>query len=237
MDAIMDPRQTQFICGRKRAQAIDSFYTGWSGRKETCPLGFHWASLAASHFMKPKNILVGEVEYVCYKRSLSLSVRAEIIWGKQCNYQVIFSRSRQIRLGRYGKFVSPSEIISAFFKAQLEDIRTIIRRRRKSIWDQYFKTVSSDWEAQTASAFRKFHRMQTNNGHMFCFRTQPKFRDRSNQNERSATFIRFSLPEFAIKARALCRETPWWGWTAAIQTVTVIAWCVSFYYDFHDVEM
>ena len=143
------------------AQAIDSYYTNKNGEKK--PLG-SIGHLAAFSFHETKNIISGEGGMLVINDE-NLVHRAEIIWEKGTNRASFFRGE----VNKYswvdtGSSFLPSEIISAFLWAQLENIDKI-QAKRKLIWDTYYRILS---KAENPNfTLPKIPDYATNNAHMF----------------------------------------------------------------------
>ncbi len=138
------------------AQAIDSYYKGR-------PLG-SIGHLAAFSFHETKNIISGEGGMLVINDE-DFIARAEIIWEKGTNRSAFFRGE----VDKYswvdiGSSFLPSEVISAFLYAQIENLEHIQQVRRK-IWETYFKAFSNI----PANKVRlpELPDFATNNGHMF----------------------------------------------------------------------
>lgn len=139
------------------AQAIDSFYKGR-------PLGSIGA-LSAFSFHETKNVIAGEGGLLAINDT-SYMGRAEIIREKGTNRSSFF-RGEVDKYGwvDVGSSYLPSDIISAYLFAQLENL-DMIQERRKEIWQRY-------WD-QLAPVLPKYGirlptipDYATNNAHMF----------------------------------------------------------------------
>lgn len=139
------------------AQAIDSYYKGK-------PLG-SIGHLAAFSFHETKNIISGEGGLLAINDSRFLN-RAEIIWEKGTN-RAEFYRGEVNKYGWVdtGSSFLPSEIISAYLWAQLENIHDI-QEKRKQIWGQYYEGLK-DWAPTLGIGLPFIPEYATNNGHMF----------------------------------------------------------------------
>lgn len=139
------------------AQAIDSFYKGR-------PLG-SIGHLAAFSFHETKNIIAGEGGMLVINEE-RFNKRAEIIWEKGTNRSEFF-RGEINKYGwvDVGSSFLPSEIISAFLYAQLENINQI-QSRRIELWNYYHEALLP---LELAGCFRLPHipDYATNNAHMF----------------------------------------------------------------------
>lgn len=144
------------------AQAIDSYYTGKDGVKR--PLG-SIGHLAAFSFHETKNIISGEGGLLAINDPQFVD-RAEIIWEKGTNRSSFF-RGEVDKYGwvDMGSSFLPSEIISAFLWAQLEDLDGI-QSKRRHIWELYFKGLS-DWAKANGVKLPVVPEYATNNAHMF----------------------------------------------------------------------
>lgn len=139
------------------AQAIDSYYKGR-------PLG-SLGALGTFSFHETKNVIAGEGGLLAINDPGYIH-RAEIIREKGTNRSSFF-RGEVDKYGwvDIGSSFLPSDIVSAYLFAQLENLE-VIQARRKSLWQQY-------WNALAAEAPK--HGVQlpvvpdyaTNNAHMF----------------------------------------------------------------------
>ncbi|NMH29516.1 dTDP-4-amino-4,6-dideoxygalactose transaminase [Flavobacterium silvaticum] len=163
MDAIMDlaTKYNLFVV-EDAAQAIDSFYTGRDGKKRALGSIGH---LAAFSFHETKNIIAGEGGMLAINDPQFVQ-RAEIIWEKGTNRSSFF-RGEVDKYGwvDMGSSFLPSEIISAFLWAQLEELDDI-QARRKAIWNQYQQGLS-DWGNANGIRLPEIPSYATNNAHMF----------------------------------------------------------------------
>lgn len=144
------------------AQSVDSYYISEDGKKR--PLG-SIGHLAAFSFHETKNIISGEGGMLVINDE-RFAKRAEILWEKGTNRSA-FYRGEVDKYGwvDIGSSFLPSELISAFLYAQLENL-TKIQEKRKYLWNNYnqgFKKL-----------FNKGHikapfipEYATNNAHMF----------------------------------------------------------------------
>jgi dTDP-4-amino-4,6-dideoxygalactose transaminase len=144
------------------AQAIDSFYIDSFGQKK--PLG-SIGHLAAFSFHETKNIISGEGGMLTINDSKLIN-RAEILWEKGTNRSAFF-RGEVDKYGwvDIGSSFLPSEIISSFLWAQLENI-DIIQKRRKEIWNLYFHELQ-DWSFENNVLLPDVPTYSTNNAHIF----------------------------------------------------------------------
>lgn len=129
MDRIMDiARRHNLLVVEDAAQAIGSYYKGR-------PLGSigHFGCFS---FHETKNIIAGEGGLLTINDERFIR-RSEIIWEKGTNRSEFF-RGEVNKYGWIdtGSSFLPSELISAFLWAQIENIDAI-QARRKAIWEQY----------------------------------------------------------------------------------------------------
>ena len=139
------------------AQAIDSYYKGR-------PLGTI-GHLSAFSFHETKNIISGEGGMLGINDDRFLR-RAEILWEKGTNRSEFF-RGEVNKYGwcDTGSSFLPSEVISAFLWAQLENIGEI-QDRRKYLWNRYFQAIKPLSDAGKLSLHR-IPDYASNNAHMF----------------------------------------------------------------------
>ncbi len=139
------------------AQAIDSFYKGR-------PLG-SIGHMAAFSFHETKNIIAGEGGLLVINDGRFIR-RAEIVWEKGTNRSEFF-RGEVNKYGwvDVGSSFLPSEIISAFLYAQLENL-DMIQERRKAIWSQYHEGLKF-LEDNGLVHLPNIPEYATNNAHMF----------------------------------------------------------------------
>jgi len=146
------------------AQAIDSYYTS-SATGERKALGSigHFGCFS---FHETKNIISGEGGMFAINDEQFIH-RAEIIWEKGTN-RAEFFRGEVNKYGWVdtGSSFLPSEVISAFLWAQIENIGAI-QNKRKSIWQKYNDGLKPLSEAGHFS-LPNMPEYATNNGHMFC---------------------------------------------------------------------
>jgi dTDP-4-amino-4,6-dideoxygalactose transaminase len=143
------------------AQAIDSYYNDGDSK---IPLG-RLGHLSCFSFHETKNIQCGEGGMLCINDEQFVK-RAEILWEKGTN-RAEFFRGAVNKYGwvDVGSSFLPSEIVSSFLFAQLENLERI-QNRRIEIWSLYFSLLKP-------LADRGFFTIQswpetaTNNGHMF----------------------------------------------------------------------
>ncbi|WNM20405.1 dTDP-4-amino-4,6-dideoxygalactose transaminase [Flavobacterium capsici] len=143
------------------AQAIDSFYISKTGEKKALGSIGH---LAAFSFHETKNIISGEGGMLVVNDENLIS-RAEIIWEKGTN-RASFFRGEVNKYGWVdtGSSFLPSEIISAFLWAQLENLEKI-QTKRKLIWETYHKHLSE--KTNPNFSLPELPDYATNNAHMF----------------------------------------------------------------------
>lgn len=139
------------------AQAIDSFYKGR-------PLGGIGA-LGTFSFHETKNLIAGEGGMLVINQE-HLCARAEIIREKGTN-RTAFFRGMVDKYGwiDIGSSFLPSDIISAYLFAQLENLDSI-QSRRKAIWSRYWDQLSPILPMFGIS-MPVIPNYATNNGHMF----------------------------------------------------------------------
>lgn len=139
------------------AQAIDSFYKGK-------PLG-SIGHMATFSFHETKNIISGEGGMLVVNDERFIE-RAEVIWEKGTN-RAAFFRGEVDKYGwvDVGSSFLPSEVISAFLYAQLENIDKI-HEQRLYIWNRYFKELNI-LESKGLAKLPDIPEYTTNNAHMF----------------------------------------------------------------------
>lgn len=158
MDMIMNiaEKHNLFVV-EDAAQAIDSYYRGR-------PLGSigHFACFS---FHETKNVISGEGGLLVINDERFVH-RSEIIWEKGTNRSEFF-RGEVNKYGWVdtGSSFLPSEIISAFLFAQLENLDDI-QTRRKSLWNHYNKGLFALQE-QGILQLPIIPSYATNNAHMF----------------------------------------------------------------------
>ncbi len=158
MDSIMSlAEKCNLYVIEDAAHALDSFYQGK-------PLG-SIGHLAAFSFHETKNIISGEGGMLTINDDRFLT-RAEIIWEKGTN-RAEFARGEVDKYGwvDIGSSFLPSEIISAFLFAQLENLEKI-QQKRKYIWKKYYSGLKI-LEKQGFVRLPKIPEYATNNGHLF----------------------------------------------------------------------
>lgn len=158
MDRIMEiANKYDLFVVEDAAQAVDSYYKGK-------PLGSigHFGCFS---FHETKNIISGEGGLLVINDE-RFARRAEIIWEKGTNRSEFF-RGEVNKYGWVdtGSSFLPSEIISAFLYAQLENLNDI-QKQRKAIWNQYQKGLI-DLAAEGHIELPELPDYTTNNAHMF----------------------------------------------------------------------
>jgi dTDP-4-amino-4,6-dideoxygalactose transaminase len=173
MDIIMElaDKYNLFVV-EDAAQAIDSFYTGKNGVKRALGSIGH---LAAFSFHETKNIISGEGGMLAIN-DMQFAKRAEIIWEKGTNRSSFFRGE----VDKYswvdiGSSFLPSEIISAFLWAQLENIQDI-QDKRLFIWNTYLECLNL-WSQENGVILPNIPQFSTNNAHMF-YMVLPNEKDR-----------------------------------------------------------
>lgn len=158
MDKIMAlSKKYNLLVTEDAAQGIDSYYKG----KALGSIGH----LAAFSFHETKNINSGEGGMLAINDERFIN-RAEIIWEKGTNRNQFF-RGEIDKYGWIdtGSSFLPSEIISAYLYAQLENIKTI-QDKRKAIWQTYNDGLK-DWCKKNNITMPYIPDYATNCGHMF----------------------------------------------------------------------
>lgn len=139
------------------AQSIDSYYNGQA-------LG-SIGHIGCFSFHETKNIIAGEGGLLTINDERFLR-RSEIIWEKGTNRSEFFRGE----INKYGwvdtgSSFLPSELISAFLWAQIENMKQI-QHRRLEIWHQYHQGLISLANKGIVS-LPTIPRYATNNAHMF----------------------------------------------------------------------
>lgn len=175
------------------AQAIDSYYTGKDGVPKALGSIGHMATFS---FHETKNIISGEGGLLAINDEQFIA-RAEIIWEKGTN-RASFFRGEVNKYGwtDVGSSFLPSEIISAFLWAQLENLDQI-QTIRKSHWKDY-EIQLNEWAHKNDIQLPQIPNYATNNAHMFylvckSLEQRTMLLDYLKQNEISATFHYISL--------------------------------------------
>ncbi len=167
MDKIMElAEKYNLLVIEDAAQAIDSFYIDKNGTKKALGSIGH---LAAFSFHETKNIISGEGGMLAVNDDRFVG-RAEIIWEKGTN-RAEFFRGEVNKYGWVdtGSSFLPSEIVSAFLWAQIENIDAI-QTKRKALWDSYYAEMESLQNNNISLPFIPSY--ATNNGHMFYIVTK-----------------------------------------------------------------
>lgn len=143
------------------AQAIDSYFIFKDGTKKALGSIGH---LSAFSFHETKNIISGEGGMLAINDEKFIH-RAEIIWEKGTN-RAEFFRGEINKYGWVdtGSSFLPSEIISAFLWAQLEQL-DFIQNRRKELWNLYYKSLKPS--ENLGFKIVEIPNFATNNAHMF----------------------------------------------------------------------
>lgn len=158
MDKIMEiAHRHNLLVVEDAAQAIDSYYKGK-------PLG-SIGHLGCFSFHETKNVISGEGGLLVVNDERFIR-RSEIIWEKGTNRSEFF-RGEVNKYGWVdtGSSFLPSEIISAFLYAQLENL-DMIQNRRKAIWQEYYNGLK-DLAEQGFFMLPSIPDYATNNAHMF----------------------------------------------------------------------
>lgn len=158
MDKIMDiANRHNLLVVEDAAQAIDSYYKD----RALGSIGH----LGCFSFHETKNIIAGEGGLLTINDPRFIR-RSEIIWEKGTNRSEFF-RGEVNKYGWVdtGSSFLPSELISAFLWAQIENMG-MIQTRRKEIWEQYYAGLKdlADKEFLQLPVIPSY---ATNNAHMF----------------------------------------------------------------------
>lgn len=139
------------------AQAIDAFYKGK-------PLG-GLGHLGCFSFHDTKNIICGEGGLLTVNDERFFS-RSEIIWEKGTNRSA-FIRGEVDKYGwvDLGSSFLVSEVTAAFLYAQLEEMENI-QKKRKEIWNRYFRELEGFVESFGVS-LPEIPPFATHNAHIF----------------------------------------------------------------------
>lgn len=163
MDRVMEiANKHKLFVVEDAAQAIDNFHIGKDGVKR--PLG-SIGHLAAFSFHETKNIISGEGGMLVVNDP-QFEKRSEIIWEKGTNRSAFF-RGEVDKYGwvDIGSSFLPSEIITAFLWAQIENIEDI-QTKRKLIWQKYHDGLALH-ARKTGISLPDIPTYATNNAHMF----------------------------------------------------------------------
>lgn len=158
MDKIMEiANRHNLLVVEDAAQAIDSYYKGR-------PLG-SIGHMGCFSFHETKNIIAGEGGLLTINDERFIR-RSEIIWEKGTNRSEFF-RGEVNKYGWVdtGSSFLPSELISAFLWAQIENM-DMIQTRRKEIWEQYYNGLQR-LEVKGYIKLPDIPAYATNNAHMF----------------------------------------------------------------------
>ena len=165
MDKIMSiANKHGIIVIEDAAQAIDSYYISKDGTRKALGSIGH---ISAFSFHETKNIISGEGGMLCINDDRFIQ-RAEIIWEKGTNRSQFFRGE----VDKYswvdtGSSFLPSEIISAFLWAQIENMGDIQNKRIK-IWNRYYEGLSSFEPVSIKKPkLPLVPEYATNNAHMF----------------------------------------------------------------------
>ena len=139
------------------AQAIDSTFNGK-------PLG-SFGDLSTFSFHETKNIISGEGGLLVINNN-NFVKRAEILWEKGTNRSEFYRGE----IDKYswvdtGSSFLPSDIISAFLYAQLENIDDI-QERRIQLWNTYYNSLKG-LEKDNFFMLPHIPEFSNNNAHMF----------------------------------------------------------------------
>ena len=178
------------------AQAIDSYFVDSSSpQMSKLPLG-KIGHLGCFSFHETKNIQCGEGGMLCIN-DVQFIKRAEVLWEKGTN-RAEFFRGEINKYGwvDVGSSFLPSEIISSFLFAQLENLDEI-QQRRLDIWEKYHHQLSPLHTKGLVKIEAK-PLFATNNAHLFyliCNRLDERTRliAHLKQNDIMAVFHYLSL--------------------------------------------
>lgn len=134
MDVVMQlSKKYNLYVVEDAAQAIDAYYKGQ-------PLG-GIGDFGAFSFHETKNIIAGEGGLLVVNNKKYVD-RSEIIWEKGTNRSAFF-RGETDKYGwvDIGSSFLPSELISAFLFAQLENLKEI-QHKRLTLWERYNEKLS-----------------------------------------------------------------------------------------------
>lgn len=143
------------------AQAIDNYFVNGAEKKYLGGIGH----LAAFSFHETKNIISGEGGMLVINDP-ALIKRAEIIWEKGTNRSSFF-RGEINKYGwvDLGSSFLPSEIISAFLWAQLEQLEPLQQNRIK-LWNAYYNCLQQ-WASSNGIGLPYQPVYSGNNAHIF----------------------------------------------------------------------
>ena len=164
MDKIMELAiKYNLLVVEDAAQAVDSYYIApiANEKKALGSIGH----LAAFSFHETKNIISGEGGMLAINDERFIR-RSEIIWEKGTN-RAEFFRGEVNKYGWVdtGSSFLPSEIVTAFLWAQLENLEDI-QAKRKQIWNTYYEGLKP---LANKGCFQlpNIPEYATNNAHMF----------------------------------------------------------------------
>lgn len=163
MEAIMSlAEKHKLFVVEDAAQAIDSYYTFSDGTKKALGSIGHFSAFS---FHETKNIIAGEGGMLVINDE-NYFERAEIIREKGTNRSAFF-RGEVNKYGwvDLGSSFLPSEIISAFLYAQLENLDKI-QAKRVAIWNRYQNELA-DLATSAKIQLPVIPDFATNNAHMF----------------------------------------------------------------------
>ncbi len=194
MDTIMDiAKKYNLYVIEDAAQAIDSYYTGKDGVTKALGSIGH---LAAFSFHETKNIISGEGGLLAINDDKFIN-RAEIIWEKGTN-RASFFRGEVDKYGwtDVGSSFLPSEMISAFLMAQLENLEDI-QTVRISHWKKYEMKLRG-WADKNGIELPHIPDYASNNAHTFylickSLEQRTTLLNYLKQNEIAAVFHYISL--------------------------------------------
>ena len=175
------------------AQAIDSYFTFSDGTRK--PLG-GLGHFAAFSFHETKNIIAGEGGMLVINDA-RFNQRAEVIREKGTNRSAFF-RGEINKYGwvDIGSSFLPSELISAFLYAQLEQLDKV-QERRLYIWNLYYLGLR-ELEETGKLSLPVIPDYATNNAHMFyiickTYEERTALIQKLKENEIHAVFHYLSL--------------------------------------------
>ncbi|MBS9525690.1 dTDP-4-amino-4,6-dideoxygalactose transaminase [Litoribacter alkaliphilus] len=144
------------------AQAIDSYYIGKNGKRRALGTIGHFGTFS---FHETKNIISGEGGMLAINDEKFIK-RAEIIWEKGTD-RAAFFRGEVDKYGwvDVGSSFLPSELISAFLYAQLENLQNI-QEKRLSLWNRYYEALS-EFSKANGIHLQSLPSFGSNNAHMF----------------------------------------------------------------------
>lgn len=144
------------------AQAIDSYFHDKTGNARALGSIGHFGAFS---FHETKNIIAGEGGMLAINDE-RFQERAEIIWEKGTNRSAFF-RGEVDKYGwvDIGSSFLPSELISSFLWAQVENLDEI-QKKRTEVWKEYLEALS-DWSQDNGISIPYIPSYATNNAHMF----------------------------------------------------------------------